>query len=70
MSYVPKAMNYKHHITFKGLQETVHKLNNKLEKHPISGLFKVICFLFWVLKIIHESVVRWGENGRSPRKTT
>ena len=37
MSYVGKAMNYKHHITFKGLQETVEKLNTTLEKQPIPG---------------------------------
>ena len=37
MSYVSKAMHYKHHITFKGLQETVEKLNTTLEKQPIPG---------------------------------
>lgn len=42
MNYVAKAMNYKHHITFKGLQDTVGKLNNSLEKQSVPGKWVVI----------------------------
>ena len=38
MSYVSKVMNYKHYITFKGLQATMDKLNSTTEKHPIPGM--------------------------------
>ena len=37
VSFVGRVMDYKHHITFKGLQETVDKLNRNLEKRPIPG---------------------------------
>ena len=37
ISFVGRVMDYKHHITFKGLQETVDKLNRNLEKRPIPG---------------------------------